>query len=314
VLRPLGLSVVGAQCRTHEELKGLVHDADYVLTQFAPVGAEVIAAMKQARVIVRYGIGVDNVDLGAARDKGIPVCNVPDFCIDEVADHTLGLILAATRQVVANADHVRQGQWGLAVPLTSMLALKRMTVGVIGFGRIGREVAERLRPFKCRLLVFDPAVDAAEIDSFGGESVGLEPLFAASDLVTLHCPATPKTRHLINEASISRMKDGAILVNAARGSVVCTDDLVKALESGKISFAALDVAEVEPPTADDPLRTMPNVILHSHIASASQSAVTTLRREAASVIACAERGEPLPNIVNGVVWNSAAGKRRSSSS
>ena len=145
ILRAAGVDVVGGQCKTTAELIRLVADADAVITQFAPVTAEVIGAMGLARVIVRYGIGVDNVDLDAARARGIPVCNVPDYCIDEVADHTLALILATTRQVVTNAASVRSGKWGLATPLERMLTLRDLTVGVVGFGRIGREVAARLR-------------------------------------------------------------------------------------------------------------------------------------------------------------------------
>src|SRR5205809_735007 len=145
ILEPLGCRVnAWKDKRPPQELAQLVADADAVLTQFAPVTAEVIAAMARARVIVRYGVGVDNIDLDAARARGIPVCNVPDYCIDEVADHTLAFLLAATRQVVPNCLGVRGGQWGLAVPLAQMKALRDLAVGVVGFGRIGREVVRRL--------------------------------------------------------------------------------------------------------------------------------------------------------------------------
>src|SRR6476660_400302 len=140
ILKPRGHAVVGGQCKTAEALIPHVAQADVVITQFAPLKADVIAAMSKAKAIVRYGIGVDNVDLEAARAKGIPVCNVPDYCIDEVADHTLAFILGLTRQVVSHTTHVQRGKWGLAVPLTEMRALRQLAVGVIGFGRIGREV------------------------------------------------------------------------------------------------------------------------------------------------------------------------------
>jgi len=300
LLEPLGLTVVGSQCHTPSELIDLLAHVDYVLTQFAPIDAAVIAALQAAKVIVRYGIGVDNVDLEAARNKGIPVCNVPDYCVDEVADHTLALILAASRQVVANANHVAQGHWGLGVPLAMLSCLKTMTVGVIGFGRIGREVASRLQPFKCRVQVFDPAVDEAAIRAAGCEPADLEQVLTSSDLITLHCPANQATFHLLDSNSIDKMKDEAILVNVDRGTVVATDDLVEALRHGKISFAALDVLETEPPPVDHPLRTMKNVILHSHIASASPAAVNKLRHDAATIIARAARGQSLPNVVNAV--------------
>ena len=169
----------------------LVRDADAVITQFAPVNAAVIGAMQKSRVIVRYGIGVDNVDLAAAAAKGIPVCNVPDYCIDEVADHALAMILDLTRNITANAIKVRSGSWGLATPLANIRTLKNMTVGVVGFGRIGREVAARLKAFKCKVLVFDPPVDAAVIRSAGCEPVRAGRHFSAK---RPDYPALPEQR------------------------------------------------------------------------------------------------------------------------
>ena len=160
--------------------------------------------MTRARVIVRYGIGVDNVDLDAARARGIPVCNVPDYCIDEVADQTLAFILGATRQVVPHCLGVRNGEWRLAVPLDQMKTLRDLTVGVVGCGRIGREVIRRLVPFKCRVLAFDPAVEAAELAALGARAVGsLADLLAGSDVVTLHCPSTSQTRRMINAYALA---------------------------------------------------------------------------------------------------------------
>ena len=154
ILRASGVELVSRQCKSEKELIDLCADADAVITQFARVNANVVSAMRKARAIVRYGVGVDNIDLDTARERGIPVCNVPDYCIDEVADQTLAFILATTRQVVTHANHLRAGQWGLATPLAGMKALRDLTVGVVGFGRIGREVVKRLMPFKCA----DPGV------------------------------------------------------------------------------------------------------------------------------------------------------------
>jgi D-3-phosphoglycerate dehydrogenase len=300
LLEPLGLTLVAGQCREPTEVIELLRGADYVMTQFAPLNAKVISSLEGVRVIVRYGIGVDNVDLAAAKNKGIPVCNVPDFCIEEVADHTLALILAATRQVVANGQHVKNGEWGLAVPLPAMRTLKAMTVGLVGFGRIGREVAARLRPFKCRIQVYDPAALDAEVATLGYKPVGLHELLASSDLITLHCPANESTIHLIDEAAIAQMKPGVILVNVARGAIVCTKSLLAGLQSGRIAFAALDVLEKEPPLRTDPLRGCDNVLIHSHIASASEAAAKRLREEAAELVSLAAQGKPLRNVVNGV--------------
>lgn len=297
------LQAAGAQVRSGNDkqvaaLKALVADADAVITQFAPVNAEVIGAMQKARVIVRYGIGVDNVDLSAARARGIPVCNIPDYCIDEVADHTLAFILSATRQVVPNTLHVRDGKWGLATPLDQLRTLRDQTVGIVGFGRIGREVAARLAPFKSRRLVFDAFVSADVVRNAGCEPVSLAELLAESDIVTLHCPSTPQTKKLLNATSIAKMRPGSLVINLARGDLIETASLVAALQSGQLAGAAIDVCDPEPIPADSPLRAMPNVIVASHIASASPKSVHTLRETAARIAVMALRGEPLPNVVN----------------
>jgi D-3-phosphoglycerate dehydrogenase len=300
ILRSSGADLVGAQCKTADALIPLVRQADAVITQFAPIKADVIAAMQKARVIVRYGIGVDNVDLDAARAKRIPVCNVPDYCIDEVADHTLAFILATTRQVLANCLHVRAGNWGLATPLDHLRTLRDQTVGIIGFGRIGREVSARLVPFKCRRLVFDPIVSVDLIRAAGCEAVSFDLLLAQSDILTLHCPSTAQTRKMINSSALDRVKRGLIVINLARGDLIDTPSLVSALQSGHVAAAALDVCDPEPIPLDSPLRSLPNVISASHIASASVKSVRTLREAVARIAAAALLGDPLPNVVNGV--------------
>lgn len=301
VLKPLGLELTGLKPgKDQQTLIELVKDADFVIVQFAPCNAAVIEAMQKAKVIVRYGIGVDNVDLKAAAAKNIPVCNVPDYCIDEVAEHALAMILDLTRKVTVNAAKVKSGAWGLAVPLTDLHCLKDMTVGVVGFGRIGREVASRLNAFKCKVLVSDPVVAAADIQAAGCTPASLDELITTSDLVTLHCPSNAKTQYMINTQSISTMKPGAMIVNTSRGTLVKSDDLAAALQDGRISAAALDVTDPEPLPADHVLRRLDNCIINSHIASATPQSVRKLRTDVAGIVARAFRGEKLPNIVNGV--------------
>ena len=302
VLRPAGVEIVSfKEKRSPAELAELVRDADAVIAQFAPVNAEVVAAMAKAKAIVRYGIGFDNVDCAAARERGIPVCNIPDYCIDEVADHTLAFILAITRQVVPNALHLREGKWGLATPLTAMSSLKHLTIGIVGFGRIGREVVKRLLSFKARVLVFDPAVAADEIAKAGAvAATSFDELLAQSDIVSPHCPSTPKTKQLFNAAAFGRMKRGSVFINVGRGDLADSVAITAALQSGHLAGAALDVFDPEPIPVDHPIRSMPNVILAAHIASASPPAVKTLRETAARIALQAVRGEPLPNVVNGV--------------
>jgi D-3-phosphoglycerate dehydrogenase len=301
ILQPLGCTIVASKpIPAPEELARLVADADCVLTQFAPLNAAAIAAMRQAKAIVRYGVGVDNVDLSAARARGIPVCNVPDYCVDEVADHALALLLALTRGVVANCNLVRGGQWRLAGPLAAMKALCRLTAGVIGFGRIGREFVRRLLALKCRVLVHDPLVPAEAVREAGGEPVGLDELLAHSDVVSLHCPSTEQTRRMIGRDAIARMRPGALLINVGRGDLVDTVALVEALQRGHLGGAGLDVWAPEPVPPDSPVLKMENVVLSAHVASVSEKAVRTLRETAAGIVARAVRGEALPNVVNGV--------------
>ena len=292
--------IVGHHCSTEAELVAAVADADAVITQFAKINANVIAAMRRARAIVRYGIGVDNVDLDAARAHGLPVSNIPDYCIDEVADHTLAFILGLTRQVVTHTADLRVGQWRLATPVTGMRVLRQQTVGVVGFGRIGREVVGRLRAFKCRVLVHDPVVAAADIAALGAEACSLDVLLAASDIVSLHCPSSAATRRLIRAETLARMKQGALLVNVARGDLVDTGALVQALQSGQLGGAALDVFDPEPLPVDHVLRSLPNLVIAPHIASVSPTAVKALREGAATRALAAARGQLPPNIVNGV--------------
>ena len=300
VLASGGSELQGFHCKSEDELIAAVAQADAVITQFARINAKVIAAMQRARAIVRYGIGVDNVDLEAAREHGIPVSNIPDYCIDEVADHTLAFMLGLTRQAMTHTQDMRAGQWRLAVPVSGMRVLREQVVGVLGFGRIGREVVKRLLAFKCRVLVHDPVVNGAEIAAAGAQAAGLDELFAASDILSLHCPSNAATRKIIQAASLARMKPGALLVNVARGDLVDTDALVQALQSGQLGGAALDVFDPEPLPADHALRAMPRVIVAPHIASVSPTAVKKLREGAASRALAAVRGELPPNVVNGV--------------
>ena len=302
ILQSAGIEVVSfKEKRSPSEIANLVRDADAVIAQFAPVNAEVVSAMSKAKAIVRYGIGYDNVDTAAARERGIPVCNIPDYCIDEVADHTLAFILAITRQVVPNAMHLREGQWGLSTPLSTMSSLKHLTVGIVGFGRIGREVVKRLLAFKTRVLVFDPVVAADEITASGAvAAASFDALLAQSDIVSPHCPSTPKTKQLFNSAAFAKMKHGSVFINVGRGDLADSSAVTQALQSGYLGGAALDVFDPEPIPVDHPIRTMPNVILAAHIASASPPAVRTLRETAARIALKAVRGETLPNIVNGV--------------
>ena len=300
ILQTIDCEVVAGQCKTPETLIELTSDADFVITQFAPIDGDVVRAMEKAQIIVRYGVGFDNVDCDAAKEKGIPVCNIPTYCTDEVADHTLAFILACTRQLRANCTKVVGGDWGLAVPITDMRALRDQTVGIIGLGRIGHSVGKRLQAFGCKVLVTDPVVSDDIIESIGGTRVSTDQLLADSDIVTLHCPSTPSTRNIIDKAALKQMKEGSILINVGRGDLVELAAVTEALASGHLSAAALDVFEQEPIPAEHAILPNQNLIVTSHIASCSPTASRTLRETAANLVVMASKGETLPHVVNGV--------------
>jgi D-3-phosphoglycerate dehydrogenase len=300
VVAPTGASLVVAQTKDPARLAEAVADADAVITQFAPVNADVIAAMRRARVIVRYGIGVDNVDLAAARNHGIPVCNVPDYCIDEVADHTLAFILALTRRVAPQSRLVHDGGWKLSGRPADFRTLAGMTCGVVGFGRIGRGVVRRLVAFGGRVLVSDPVATPEAVAAVGAQAAPLATLLAESDLVTLHCPSLPETKGLINATTLAAAKPGLLVVNLSRGDLVDPAALVAALDGGKVAGAALDVFSPEPIPAGHPILGRDNVILAPHVASVSAAAIDRLRTTAARIAVAAISGGPLASIVNGV--------------
>ena len=300
ILEAAGLEVVSGQCKTPQDLIVLTASADYVITQFAPIDADVIKSMSNCKVIVRYGIGYDNVDCETAKKKGIPVCNIPTYCIDEVADHTLSFILSMTRQLLANAKYVQNGKWGLGTDLSKMRGLYDSTVGIVGLGRIGQAVAKRLQGFGCRLMAYDPVVDSTQAASISCQLVDLDYLLSNSDIITLHCPSLPTTKNIINHSTLLKMKKGSLLINAGRGDLICAQALTEALITGHLAGAAIDVFSTEPVPNDSPLLDMDNVLITSHIASASPQSAKTLRETAAQIVVISSKGESLPNIVNGL--------------
>jgi D-3-phosphoglycerate dehydrogenase len=252
-----------------EALADAVRTAD-ALYPTGKVGRTVIAAMTRCRVIALGSIGVDYIDIAAATEHGIPVTNVPDTFVEEVADHTMALLLGAFRRLVEHDRLVRDGRWrdGRA-HLYQFPRLRGQTVGFVGFGHVARAVAERARPFGVRLIAHDPYVSELAMLGHGVEPAGLHELLAASDFVCAHVPGTPETGHLLGDAEFRRMKPTAIFINTGRGSTVDEAALVHALQEKRLAGAALDVLEVEPPRQDNALLQMPNVILTAHVASAS---------------------------------------------
>jgi D-3-phosphoglycerate dehydrogenase len=300
VLEPLGCKIVTGQCRTAEEVAELTKDADAVLTQFAPVTAPAIERMRRCRMIVRYGIGVDNVDLEAAARRGIAVVNVPDYGVQEVADHTLGLILAVVRKIPQVVQQVKRGRWDIA-PLPPIFGLDGKTLGLGGFGNIARAVAKRAQSFNLQVIAHDPYAPDAWFEQWNVERVGWHELLARSDVLSLHLPLVEETRHLLNREAFARMKPTAYLINTSRGGVVETEALLEALQLGRIAGAALDVLEEEPVPADHPLLSLDHCLVTSHYAWYSEESMSRLQLYAALEIKRLMTGDQPKHIVNGVV-------------
>ncbi len=293
VLEPLGATVAPHQCRNEDEVAAATAGARVVLAQFAPVTRRVLAGLAPGATVVRYGIGVDNIDLDAARELGVAVANVPDYCIDEVADHTVAMLLMLLRKLPALEAELRGGGWGGIAVARPMPALRRTTVGFLGLGRIGRAVLERLRPFGCSFLAHDPALSAADAAALGVTLADLATVLREADALTLHLPLTAQTRHLLDAERLALMKPSAVVVNTARGGLIDVEALVAALAAGTLGGAALDVFEQEPLPADSPLRGAPRLALTPHMSWYSDEAMGRLQTLAAEEAARALRGEPL---------------------
>lgn len=298
IVEAAGGELRAGQCKTSAEVLELCREADVVIAQWAPLDAEVIAGLKHCKGLVRYGIGVDTIDLAAAAAAGIPVANVPDYCIDEVADHTLALALSLVRQIGSTDARVRAGEWAITPPLKSMPALRRTTFATAGFGRIARAVLARAAAFGCTPAAYDPYVPAEVFEQAGVRRLDVGELFAESDILSLNLPLTNETRHFANAARFDLMKSHAVLVNTARGGLVDTRALAAALAKGRPFAAGLDVFESEPLEAGHPLREAPNAVLTSHTAWFSSHSVGELQRLAAEEAARRLRGEHFKNTVS----------------
>jgi D-3-phosphoglycerate dehydrogenase / 2-oxoglutarate reductase len=269
-----------------DEVLAVAADADAVLNTYLPWDADAIAHLDRAKIIARYGIGVDNVDLKAAADAGIVVTNVPDYSVEEVAAHSLALILAALRKVAAADEAIREGAWGIS-NFRPIRRLSTLTVGLVGYGRIGRRLAAPLEAMGARVVVHDPYLSP---DPSLPTLLDLEALLAEADIVSLHLPLTDETRGLMDAATIAAMKPGAILVNTSRGPLVEFGALRDALDTGRLSAAALDVFETEP---FDPanLEGVPNLIATPHMAYYSEEALEESQRKATTQVIKVLTGE-----------------------
>lgn len=282
------LKDVGATLEIPEGDRNAVIDqarhADALLNTYMPLDRDAIMGLTRCKIIARYGIGVDNIDLAAAREAGILVTNVPDYCVEEVATHSLAMMLALIRRIPEGDRAVRAGEWGVQT-VSPIRRMSELTVGVIGLGRIGKKVADAVRHLGAQVLAYDPIVGPTS----GVGLVELPALLSRSDVVTLHCPLTPGTRGLIGREQFEAMRAQAVLVNTSRGGLVVQRDLINALREGQIAGAALDVFEEEPPNPHE-LASTPGLILTPHVAFYSDAAIAESQRKAATQVARALTG------------------------
>lgn len=284
---------------TVEQVVELARDADALLNTYLPIDAAFLSRLDRCAIVARYGIGVDNIDLEAARTAGIAVTNVPDYSVEEVAAHALALLLALLRKVPEGAQAVLAGEWGLD-RVRPLRRLSGLTVGLVGFGRIARRLERSLAALDVRCVVFDPYLPAAARGGAVGEVAfvdTLEDLLDRADAVSLHAPLTPGTRGMVGRAELERLGPDGVLVNTSRGPLVDVPALVTALEDGVIRAAGLDVLDVEPPT--DPGRfDVPGLLLTPHMAYYSQEAIAESQTKATTQVISALLGRPLDYQVN----------------
>lgn len=270
-----------------------------ILVREREIGAAELAACPNLKIVVRYGVGVDNVDLDLARARGIYVANVPDYGAEnEVSEHALALYLAVQRRVLSRDAEVRDGQWGIGQAAV-IPDRENAVLGLIGCGKIGLETARKFRALGfARVLVFDPYMPADRARAANVELVPLDTLCIAADVISLHAPLTPETRHILNADCIAQMKPGAIVVNVSRGGLVDEAALARALTEGRIFGAGIDVFETEPVDPENPLLGAPNTIVSDHAAWYSERSVTVLQRNAAREIDRVLSGRTPSNWVN----------------
>ena len=288
----LGGELVLLSAQTEEDIIRACAGARIILTEglFTPITRRVLEALPDCWAVGRYGIGVDNIDVEAATDCGIVVFNVADYCVEEVADHAAALVLACARRAVTLDRHVRAGGWDNPPLEHPLRRLSRLTLGLVGFGNIGRRMVPRLQGFGMRILATDPYVDPRLAAEAGVELTSLERVLRESDLISLHTFLNAGSRHLIGAPELRLMKPSAFLVNTSRGGVVDEKALIQALKARRIGGAALDVTEQEPLAADSPLRSLDNAVITPHQGSSSVESVEDMRRGVTEALSCLLQG------------------------
>ena len=294
-----GGTLVTGQATTEQQVADLCGDADGVLTARAPITKRAISAMERCRIIVRYGIGVDTVDVAAATERGILVANVPDYCLDEVSDHALALLLMLSRQMISAIALAREETWAVG-KMPPLQRLRGQTCGLIGCGRIGSLLAGKVSALGMSVIVHDPYLSEPRAREMGAELVSLDALLSRADFISLHAPLNTSTYHLFGEVAFAKMKKTASIINTARGGLIDEAALLAALDAGQIFGAGLDVVESE--TGVTPLRTAvvhhPKIIVTAHTAWLSEQARATLQLRAIEQVLACLKGETPYGLIN----------------
>ncbi len=294
ILRKANADLIEAPATDEATLVGLASDVDAIVTNWARVTDRVIRACPRCRIVARMGIGIDNIAVGTATELGIPVTNCPDYCVSEVSDHALGLLLACARRIGFFHLRTKQGEYNLGAA-TTMRRLSEQTAGVVGLGHTARELVPKLRALGLTVLAHTPS---GSDHGTGCRMVSLNELLQQSDFVSLHAPSTPETRHLINADRLKLMKPTAYLINTSRGGLIDPAALWTALQEEQLAGAALDVFEPEPPDLRDPLYRDERVIVTPHAAFVSAESLNEMRSQALSQVVQALRGERPNNLIN----------------
>lgn len=297
-----GARVIPAQCKTPEDVLAVAKDADALISQYAPITRTVIQGLRRCKALGRYGIGVDNIDVQAATERGIAVINVPSYCEEEVSDHTMAMLLAWARRIPHYTFEIRQGIWDWKTG-RPIHRLNGLVLGLLGFGKIARLVARKAKAFGLTVIAYDPFLPDEVFAKEGVEKVGFNELLIRSDFLSIHVPLTEATRHLINAEALQKMKPTACLINTSRGGVIDESALIQALKEGRIAGACLDVTDPEPPHPNNPLLSMSQVLLSPHVAWYSEESQIELRQKIAQNIGRALHGLLPAGLVNRELTN-----------
>jgi D-3-phosphoglycerate dehydrogenase len=296
VLKSTGIELVRFKAGSDADIESMGDQIDAILTDTTPITRQTVGYLKRCKIVVRLGVGFDIVDRVACRERGIIVCNVPDYGVEEVANHAVALLFAVHRRLFSYDEKVRQKGWGFQVEWP-IRRLSKQKVGVVGIGRIGAQFAARIKPFVHEVSAYDPGLTPDQIEERGATPEALRPLLESADLISLHLPLSEGTHHLINNETISWMRRQPILINVSRGGLIDSAALAAGLRERKLSGAGLDVFEHEPSVPNEYFD-LPSVVLSPHIAWYSEESSEQLRVSAVQQIADFLTGKPAVNVVN----------------